>query len=360
MGQKSYNPTMVPGRAGMLADDGERDVVSLINDNPRAAQVTDVVVDTAANSTKYSFTIDGVEISYTSDGSATKTEIANGLADAVNAEPLVNGLVSAESDGTDTVTITARIAGVGYEYSESDANLSSTATTANAEADPVWFGAPVVRDTDDARYGRALKSTAITQRSIVTTFGGTAENDKLLHITLRVGEHVYNTSYDTGGAATLANIAQGVRDAINALSAGVTASSSSGALTVVNGSSGLDVGLEIVGIGLTTLTITKTSDNGDVADDLAKAFEGIALHEYDHEVGTLNGEPAYEPGEVMSVCRRGRVIVPTSAEITSGRDVYYVLATATFADAAASGRVLLPHCRWRKPLSSSLAVVQVR
>lgn len=112
-------------------------VMSAINDDPRAAQVVEFVVDTAATSGV--ITINGV--SFTGAG-ADEDAVAAALATAVNAEGLVNGVVVAES-ATDTVTVTARIGGVGFTYADGTAT-TATETQANAAAAALKFGVPVV------------------------------------------------------------------------------------------------------------------------------------------------------------------------------------------------------------------------
>ena len=58
-----------------------------LNSAPQAAQVSTVTVSGPTNSKVYTITVNGVNVSYTSDASATTTEVAAGLALAVNAEP---------------------------------------------------------------------------------------------------------------------------------------------------------------------------------------------------------------------------------------------------------------------------------
>lgn len=115
------------------------------NEN-RAAEVWTVEVTAAVNSTVYSFSAFGEEVSYTSDATATLVEIADGLADAFVANPITNGVGAAVSDGVDTVTITATYDGIAMDLASTDANLALTEATPADEGDVLPFGRAVVDD----------------------------------------------------------------------------------------------------------------------------------------------------------------------------------------------------------------------
>lgn len=74
--QTSYSNQPVQAFAGLIADAGARDIISRLNS---AYQLFSVVVTTAANAEDFIVTIDGTSYTYTSDGSATKKEISDGL-----------------------------------------------------------------------------------------------------------------------------------------------------------------------------------------------------------------------------------------------------------------------------------------
>ena len=125
-----------PAAAGeILAGEGAYDILSR-SAGTTSPQVAVITVDTAVNSTAYTYTFEGVSVSYTSDASATLSEIADGLAAAHNSALNADGTTLmtqaiAVSDGIDEVTITARELGVNYAVSESDANLSLAITAAD-------------------------------------------------------------------------------------------------------------------------------------------------------------------------------------------------------------------------------------
>jgi hypothetical protein len=133
----------LPGVAGQLASlRSDRYTRSMVNDRPRTAQV-DTITASAVNSTVYTVTVDGVSVSYTSDGSATTQEIVAGLTAAIAAEGAINSKLVAAVTGAATMTLTGRIAGVGFTTSVGS-NLSLANTTANDTADPIAFGAGVL------------------------------------------------------------------------------------------------------------------------------------------------------------------------------------------------------------------------
>lgn len=95
----------------------------------KVAQVT-TLTPTAANTTVYTVVINGVTAgTYTSDGSATATEIAGDLISDINASS-VSDVVTAS--GTSTVVITSDTAGLGFTVSSTGAGtLTSVPTTLN-------------------------------------------------------------------------------------------------------------------------------------------------------------------------------------------------------------------------------------
>ena len=72
------------GPAGSLSGAGHAPARTYVNSTPNTGGVWDIAW-TAANSTAYTFTVFGITITYTSDGSATDAEIQAGLLAAFNA-----------------------------------------------------------------------------------------------------------------------------------------------------------------------------------------------------------------------------------------------------------------------------------
>lgn len=112
-----------------------------------AVAMIDTITPTAINTTHYLLTVDGTVYDYTSDASATITEICDGLRALMNADAAL--LLKLTPSGTTTIVLTAVTAGFGFSTSVG-ANLALVHTTANhgiAEdladfraAGAVWYG----------------------------------------------------------------------------------------------------------------------------------------------------------------------------------------------------------------------------
>lgn len=97
-------------------------------------QVATLTVDTASDSIAYTFTIDGVAYTITSDASATQGEIAIALVAAVNADASASFSAATTAIATDVVAsdvvLTAKISGESYVVASSDVNMTLVQTTA--------------------------------------------------------------------------------------------------------------------------------------------------------------------------------------------------------------------------------------
>lgn len=148
-----------------------------VNDAGTAKQVHDVVV-TAASAQTYTITItdaDGVvhTIEYTAVGGDTITIIRNRLIDAARALLALEGEVTANPVGTDTIRFTAYKAGRGFTLAESEADLTNTAITANGTLESIRFGRGVIRRAGGGAQSIAVP-TALTDR---TAFRGVLERE---------------------------------------------------------------------------------------------------------------------------------------------------------------------------------------
>lgn len=126
--------------------------VSSVNDAGSAKQVHTITVSSAIASTTYTFTIlDSVTgltqtIAYTSAASGeTVTTIRDALIAVARALKALEGVVSVNPSGTDTIRITAIKAGVGFTAAESDANLTNAVVTANATPESLFWGRGVIK-----------------------------------------------------------------------------------------------------------------------------------------------------------------------------------------------------------------------
>jgi hypothetical protein len=115
------------------------------------AQV-DTITPSAVNNHAYKVTIDGVDYTYTSDSSATVSEIVTGLLALINAD----SNAACAATGTTTVILTAKVAGVGFTTSiNADANMSLAHTTANHS---IAQDIAATQAVDDSWYGVLVTS----------------------------------------------------------------------------------------------------------------------------------------------------------------------------------------------------------
>jgi len=356
--QDIYRDTMLPGLPGMPADSGVKDIVTLINDDPRTQQVDTIVVDTATNSHTYTLKVNGITISYTADATATKAEISAGLKAALDAEPLVSGLFDVADDGVDTITITARVGGTGWTISDVDAKCTLTNTTANDEADPIGFGLLVLHDDANDKNGVIAKSAHLTAHAIVLT--PTAVNDYVYRIQIEFNGVKYVSEITADGTATVKEIVEALAADVNTImpASSVIASEDDTTLTLTSEVPGLEMVVTIL-----CDNIAYTSDNKGKFTDVNRAAAGVTVHTYAVEPNS-SGEYEYPANSAMSVQRRGRIKVTTEDEITETSEVYVRLSgTGTegaFRGSTNAGAVKLDPSRakWVKTLSATMAVLE--
>lgn len=358
--QRLYRDAMVAGRAGQIADNSrDNDIITLINQNPQAAQVDTLKVDTAVNGHEYTWVIEGVTITYTADASATKPECSAGIKAAIDAEPLVSGLFSAVDDGVDTVTLTAVFGGVGWTMTTADANLTAATTTANAAADAVGMGVSVVGDTNSDRYGRIAKTANLSAKVITLTPAVT--NSISYNVGVRMPDGTeYWGNYIADGSATAKEIVEGVAAAINGSmpASTVIASEDDAVLTLTGEVAGLYYEVLYDGSDWAYAATTDTA-----YCDLNKVMRGVSVLDLTHEVAS-DGTISYEANSAMACMHKGRIIVATEQQVAYGDPVYVRLSgTGTiggFAQTLVAGEhVRLMKASWQKSFSSSLAVLEL-
>lgn len=358
--QTQYREEMIAGRPGQL-DSGFHDIVSLVNDQPRAAQVDTLVITGATNDKTYTVTIDGIDIPFTADASATVAEIADGFEEEINEQPLVNGRVLAVSDGVDTVTVTGRIAGVGWTMTEDDAEMTLAHTTPNALADAVAFGLLVMADPADDGFAQLIDGAHMTAHEIVLT--PVVVNTTLYGVNINFDGLWIHSEFTSDGSATAKEIVEGLAADINTNMPAntVVATEDDATLTLTSEIPGIPFELAIDGVLLTT-----TSDNaGNAMTDFNKAARGATVYVY--SVESIDEDTVHYPaGSVMSVIRKGRIMVPTEAAI-SAVDPVYCRHTADgaldvlggFSNAPGTGLFEFTGARWHKQVEADLAVLTV-
>lgn len=194
--ESQVRTSRLEGIAGDLADNGNHDILSYVNDNGRVAQVdtlttpADPASSPGADST-YSLTINGFPVTFTDDGTPTRAEVAEGVRDAINADSNFNGTVVATATAT-TIVITARVGGEGFTVAN-EVNLTLANTTANGNASPVAFGRAVFGSSvSNPKAAAVLNSTDINNAAAATALiVGVTRRDKLQELGLDSSDASY-------------------------------------------------------------------------------------------------------------------------------------------------------------------------
>ena len=112
---------------------GKRYIVP-VTGTASVSQVDTVTINTVLNATTYTITVNGVDATYLSDGSATDLEIRDGLVTAINSNNF-NEPVTASNGGTDAeLVLTSDVPGEPFLLVV-DGNQSVVNTTANLLGD---------------------------------------------------------------------------------------------------------------------------------------------------------------------------------------------------------------------------------
>ena len=144
---------LLEGQAGDISDTGFSDKVSrIVEERTPVKQVSTITVGAATNDTLYEILVNGIVIQFTSDASATVTEITAGLKAAADAEPFFDAVVDTV-DADPDIVITAKVAGTALTVTVTDAGTgdlgSPAATTANVAVSlDVNFGLAVIEGSD--------------------------------------------------------------------------------------------------------------------------------------------------------------------------------------------------------------------
>ncbi len=329
--------------------------LSLVNLASQAKQVDTITVDTAADDTVYTFTVNGVTVSYTSGTGATETTIRDGLLDAVNAEPAVRGVVVPSENSTDALDLTSVWPGVAFTTLESDSNLSLALTTSNAEAAAVGFGLAVVKtpqgaDDNQLPGGVALDSLFTAQ---VVTVDYTYNASDTLTVVI-FDKHNGNREI----ARAVHTLATSKDASSTALAAALNAQLPANTVIAANaGASGYEITLTAEVAGLEFDVAVYSSDPGTVAESAAyttgpnlstsllRAFTGIAERRTDVE-----GE-SYPANNGFVALLSEQVWVYTEESIAHGDPVYVELDDSgglqgRFYKTASATRLKLPGLSW--------------
>lgn len=116
-------------------------------DTSTTADITaGTAVENTGTGTVYTFTLNGVTVTYTAIAGDGAKQIRDGLIKAFNDTGEFEGIVYATASGNN-VRLTANTAGTDFTYADTDSRLTGTTTQANVATQPIKFGKAVVKRT---------------------------------------------------------------------------------------------------------------------------------------------------------------------------------------------------------------------
>jgi hypothetical protein len=319
---------------------------TVINSTPQAKQTHEVTVATATNDHEYVVTINGIDVEYTADAATSKIEIADGLAEAINADPLVRGQVVATSDGVDKVTLESTYPGLAFTYSDADSKLTDAAGTSNDEADPIPFGYLVMQSSysdDGEKIGGVVKSAALVAQVDTLTVDYVAGELYGVQINIDGESYGVEVAANTDDATTVADIVTAINLKMPANTV-IAAAASGTTITLtaeVAGKAFVVSTWQKIGTAA-SLSVAHTVDSD--LTDLTKCAAGVALRGFDEEENS-DSDTEYPANAGARVLRRGSVYVTTAETPAKGAAVYVETDGATAGKLYASSsatRIRLP------------------
>jgi hypothetical protein len=311
--QQSYsNPAI--GMPGQLVgiNNASHDIGSYINDLGSAKQIHDVTI-TAADSTAYLFTINGIPVTYTSDASATVAEIRDGLIEAGRATLALQDVVVFQPFGS-LLRIIAATAGTGFTYADSDSNLSGSATVANVAQTPIKFGRAVVKRTGSGTTDQSVRLPFAPTAQVTTVTVTAATNSKVYSFIILTGGYSYQIDYTSDGSATTAEISAGLTARVNALNIPITAADTTDEFTLT---------ADVPGTPFTVAEVDSELTVAETTANVPLLFVGVAARHHNVVSTTDAAEGQVAPLKAFSVIESGHVYVEVEEAVAWGDDAYF-------------------------------------
>lgn len=322
----------VPQRLGVTAGAGVRYNVNALdvaanfaNTNPQALQTYTITI-TAHDSTVYSFYVNDVEVTYTSDASATQAEIGAGLIADANSKSDVRSLFSFEY-AAGVITATAVTYGTDIVIYDNDSYLVTAETTAPASASSIPFGRAIIDlqtylGQSDASTCGLCVSDLLTEQ--VDTLTVTYAANEVYFVEIAV-EGQTPLSVSVTATTDTATTHAAIVAAINAImpASTVVAAGTSPDITLTAEKPGLSF---VTSIGLKSGTASRLTLAHTVATPftaIEKVFGGVALSNYT-QPGTAVGSAAssYAANDTIAALKRGQVWVASSETVTPSDEVW--------------------------------------
>ena len=350
--------TFLAGVLGLLAfPDGNPFIQTGINSAPQAYEVhTITVAGSPTNSHEFIVTINGIDVSYTSDGSATSTEVVNGLTAAINNEPGVRATVRAVATSSTVVTVTAITPGVAFTMTDADSDLTCATSTSAASADAIEFGRLVVgaASLDSTLHlPSVFKPVSTYLTAQVETLTATYSAAEVYYVQIAIEEQVYGpvaVTANTDSATTATDIASAVNGMMPANSV-IAAATSGGALTLTAEVAGKAFSVVYGTKSGTAARLTLAHTTATDLTDIAKCMRGITTLHVDTQATSIGGgTSSYAANEGVNYVTNGCVWVASTEAVTPGSDVYVETSGASaglFYTTTSATRIKLPRSRFQ-------------
>ena len=348
--------SFLAGVLGLLAfPDGNPFIQTGINSAPQAYEVhTITVAGSPTSSHDFSVVINGITVTYTSDGSATSAEVVAGLVAAINDEPGVRATVRAVATSSTVVTVTAITPGVAFTMTDSDSDLTCATSTSAASADAIEFGRLVcgAASLDSSlNLPSVFKPVSTYLTAQVETITVDYAASELYSVVIEIGDDRYAVgpiTASTDDATTSALI----YNAINAMMPANTVIATNPSATSVV------LTAEVPGLAfkVTPSLMTGTTARLSVAHttatdltDILRCMRGITTLHADTNATTIGGgTSSYAANEGVNYCTNGCVWVASTESVTPGSDVYVETSGASaglFYTTTSATRIKLPRSR---------------
>lgn len=335
------------------------------------AQVSTITVGSATNGKQYSFVVDGVTITTAAaDGSATTAEVAQLLADAFEAEPLVSGKASV-SVASNVATFTARKKGTAgaFAISDDDAQLT-TATTAAVDRVTVYPGRMVVHTAPSGVEGSGQYVCPPGNSDGVSVMEWTIDAVPVNDATIVVGiqdlqtGQIWSAPVTMDGSATAQEVAEAIDAALtDIVPAGlVTITEDDDVVTITGVEKGWRFGV-LLQTDDTDVDFVVTTTKDDRYTSILSRFAGVLRRERLVQA-TAAGAYVLDPDQPLAVDSDCWMIVDVGAAPAAGTlttlPVFVVVdssgADGAFRHADASNVVDVSHLgfAWRRYLGAQI------
>ncbi len=316
---------------GLLVDRSGMSAVSRFNGGKVAKVSTFTFV--AANSTAYTYLIEGRTITFTSDSGATQAEIATGLQEAHELDTIANGVAIATVSGNNLI-LTGREPGRDFALSETDANITIAATTAASNGTNLNFGTFAMQSATADQAEAPTGTNPVAQVMTLTPLAvSSAEYN--VNVLLEDGRTI-TANFTADGSATVSEVVAGLLADFNTNAPANT--------ILASGTTTLILTAEVLGLGFSvgwssdsaavsvSVVETTANTNGSFDRDL------IGVLERDNSVGLVTqasggestGGTSYSANHAMSIVRKGRIWASVDDTVSDGDSVWVrITASAT-------------------------------